>query len=177
PTGRFTWWVQRLQRGGTVLAPGRPDTPVQFIDARDAAAWMLLQAEQHTTGTFNLTGPAQALTMGHFLETGRQTLNPAATLQWVDEQFLLDQGVAPWSDLPVWLPTAQANLHTVNIARALATGLQCRPLQDTLRDTADWADQQASASPRGPDTNGPARPAVGLAPEREATLLATAPQG
>lgn len=180
PTGRFTWWVQRLQRGGTVLAPGLPGTPVQFIDARDAAAWMLQQAEHNTTGTVNLTGPAAPLTFGSFLETGRQTLNPAATLRWVDEQHLLDQGVAPWTDLPVWLPTSQAGLHTVNIALALATGLRCRPLQATLLDTAAWSDAQraADAAPvTAPATTGPARPAVGLSAEREAALLAGAPPG
>jgi len=169
PTGRFSWWVQRLQRGGPVLAPGEPDTPVQFIDARDAAAWMLLQAEQATTGVFNLTGPTQPLTMGRFLTQARDTLNPGAPLHWVAEQHLLDAGVAPWSDLPVWLPRAQAGLHQVDIARALASGLQCRPLAHTLQDTAQWL---AMAAPPAAAGTGPARPAVGLPAEREAALLA-----
>ena len=168
PTGRFTWWLQRLQRGGTVLAPGEPTTPVQFIDARDAAAWMLLQAERATTGVFNLTGPAQALTIGGLLEAARDTLNPAASLHWVGEQFLLDQGVAPWSDLPVWLPQAQAGLHGVNIARALASGLQCRPLVRTLQDTAQWA---GAAAPPAAPAGGLPRPPVGLSAQRESTLL------
>ena len=171
PTGRFTWWVQRLQRGGTVLAPGDPATPVQFIDARDAAAWMLLQAERATAGVFNLTGPVapEPLTMGAFLNSARATLNPGATLQWVGEQYLLDAGVAPWSDLPVWLPQAQGGLHRTPLARAVATGLQTRPLAHTLMDTATWAAMQAA--PKPPD-GGPARPAVGLAADREAALLA-----
>lgn len=169
PTGRFTWWVQRLQRGGTVLAPGDAATPVQFIDARDAAAWMLLQAERRTLGVFNLTGPPQPLSIGGLLETARETLNPAARLQWVGEQYLLDQGVAPWSDLPVWLPRGQADLHKVSIARALATGLTCQPLVDTLRDTAQWAAGAASTSAAA---DGPPRPSVGLSAEREAALLA-----
>ena len=168
PTGRFSWWLQRLQRGGTVLAPGDPSTPVQFIEARDAAAWMLLQASAGTTGIFNLTGPAQPLTIGGLLQAARQTLNPAAQLQWVDEKFLLDAGVAPWSDLPVWLPRAQAGLHGVDIARALATGLHCRPLADTLSDTARWLQDHV---PPPADATAPSRPPVGLAPEREAALL------
>ena len=168
PTGRFSWWVQRLQRGGTVLAPGDPSTPVQLIDARDAAAWMLLQATRHTTGVFNLTGPAHPITIGGLLDTARSTLNPAAQLQWVDEKFLLDAGVAPWSDLPVWLPRAQAGLHRVDIARALATGLQCRPLADTLSDTALWLQDRV---PPPADPAAPPRPPAGLAPEREAALL------
>ena len=168
PTGRWTWWVQRLKDGGEVLAPGHPGAPVQFIDARDAAGWMLDQAERGTVGAFNLTGPAQALTMGEFLNAAQATLNPAAQLRWVDEAFVLGEGVAPWSDLPVWLPQASQALHQVDIGRALATGLVCRPLVQTLRDTAAWATLPAATT----EATGPARPAVGLAPAREAALLA-----
>jgi 2'-hydroxyisoflavone reductase len=166
PTGRFTWWVRRMAAGGDVLAPGDPLGPVQFIDARDAAAWMLLQAERRTLGRFNLTGPGQPLTWGALLETAASALNPQARLEWVDEAFVLEQGLAPWSDLPVWLPRESAGLHQVAIGRALATGLQCRPLPQTLRETAAW-DQAAPAAPAG----GPPRPPVGLLPEREAALL------
>jgi 2'-hydroxyisoflavone reductase len=172
PTGRFTWWVQRMLRGGAVLAPGDPNTPVQFIDARDAAAWMLLQAERATPGVFNLTGPAQPLTIGGFLNTARDSLNPSASLHWAGEQFLLDQGVAPWSDLPVWLPAAQAGLHQTPITRALANGLQCRALAQTLQDTAAWAAQDAHGGmPATAPAGSPPRPQVGLQPEREAALL------
>ncbi len=167
PTGRFSWWVQRLQRGGAVLAPGDPATPVQFIDVRDAAAWMLLQAERATAGVFNLTGPAQSLTMGEFLARAREVLEPAAALHWVGEQYLLDQGVAPWSDLPVWLPRAEAGLHRTRIQRALDTGLHCRTLEQTLNDTAQWLSSAAA-----PPASAPTRPPPGLAPEREAALLA-----
>ncbi len=171
PTGRWTWWVQRLLRGGDVLAPGTPEAPVQFIDARDAAAWMLDQAERGSTGAFNLTGPTQPLTMGGFLDTARATLQPGARLHWVEEAFVLGAGVAPWSDLPVWLPRASQPLHQVDIGRALATGLHCRPLAQTLRDTAAWAAEPAAAPPPAASA-GPARPAVGLAPDSEAALLA-----
>jgi len=174
PTGRFTWWVQRFVRADSgdddeteVLAPGDPATPVQFIDARDAAAWMLHQAEAGHRGTCNLTGPESPATMGELLATARDTLAPASQLLWVDEAFLLEQGVAPWSDLPVWLPLAQSGVHRVDITRALDTGLQCRPWAQTLRDTAAWA---ATATPLAP--GGPLRPPVGLAPEREAALRA-----
>ncbi len=159
PTGRFTWWPQRLQRGGDVLAPGDPATPVQFIDVRDLAAWHLRQAEGGTAGLFNLVGPDEPLTIGGLLQAARDTLNPAAQLRWVDEAWLLAQGVQPWSDLPVWLPRAQAGMHRTDTRRARATGLRTRPLADTLRDTAAWA--QGRATPAG----------VGLAPEREAALL------
>jgi 2'-hydroxyisoflavone reductase len=170
PTGRFTWWAQRFVRaadGAEVLAPGDPAGPVQFIDARDAAAWMLLQAETGRTGIFNLTGPETPATMGALLDTARRTLAPAARLVWVDEAFLLGQGVAPWSDLPVWLPGSDAGLHRTHIARALASGLNCRPWAQTLADTAVWA-----ATAPAPALGVPLRPNVGLSPEREATLLA-----
>ena len=185
PTGRFTWWAQRFARaqaGSTVLAPGDPAGPVQCIDARDAAAWLLLQAERDGSGSssgdgggiFNLTGPNTPTTVGALMDTARQTLAPAARLEWVDEAFLLAQGVAPWTDLPVWLPRAQAHLHEVSIAAALARGLQCRPLAQTLADTAAWAQnfEQTSAQASPATDGGLPRPAVGLSPEREASLLA-----
>ena len=181
PTGRFTWWVQRFAHakpGETVLAPGDPNGPVQCIDARDAAAWLLLQAEGARTGgtggtggIFNLTGPTTAATMATLMDTARQTLAPGARLEWVSEAHLLAQGVAPWSDLPLWLPQAQAGLHAVCIGRALARGLHCRPLAQTIADTAAWVASVAPATPVAGE--GPPRPAVGLAPAREAALLAT----
>jgi 2'-hydroxyisoflavone reductase len=171
PTGRFTWWVQRLARGGTVLAPGTPDQPVQFIDVRDAAAWMLRQAEARAAGVVNLTGPATPLSLGAWLSRSRDLLAPGAVLQWVDEAFLLRSGVAPWTDLPLWLPREQAGLHRTDIGRALARGLACRPLEDTVRDTAAWAAAAAeSSAPAGAAQPLPRR-AVGLAAEREQQLL------
>jgi 2'-hydroxyisoflavone reductase len=165
PTGRFTWWVQRLARKdltSDVLAPGPPDSPVQFIDVRDIAAWTLLQAERATAGVYNLNGPNRPLTMGEFLQTAREALRPSANLVWVDEAFLSAQGVAAWSDLPVWLPTASSAMHRTPTAKAQTTGLTCRVLAQTLIDTQAWC--HASQEPT--------RSGVGLTPEREARLLA-----
>ncbi len=174
PTGRFSWWVRRLLRGGEVLAPGDPAAPVQFIDVRDLAAWMLRQAEAGGTGAFNLTGPVGGTTMGGLLEAARAALNPPATLTWLDEATLLAAGVAPWMELPLWLPAAQATLHRTDIARAVATGLATRPLAETLCDTAAWLDtlpgEDAVMPPAQP--GGPPRPMPGLDPAREAALLA-----
>lgn len=173
PTGRFTWWCERLLRGGDVLAPGDGTTPVQMIDVRDLAAFMLRLAERQITGTFNATGPVAPpeapLTMRVLLETARATLNPAATLTWVDEAFLLREGVRPWVDLPVWLDHANAGLSTARVGRAAAAGLACRPLECTLRDTAAWA---AAEAPAASAAEGPPRPPVGLDAAREAKLLA-----
>lgn len=101
--------------------------------------------------------------MGALLDAARATLNPAATLRWVDEAWLLDKGVKPWSELPIWLPPDVKALHQIDIGRALATGLSCRPVAQTLADTAAWA-------------KGLALPAdIGLSLEREADLLTRAP--
>ena len=175
PTGRFTWWVERLARGGTVLAPAPADAPVQFIDARDAAAWHLRQAEAGRAGTFNLTGPvreaASPLTMSAFLDIARAALGTAAEFVWADEDFLVAQGVAPWSDLPVWVPRSGAAMHRTDITRAVLAGLQTRPLAQTVVDTLAWV-RQASAPATPATPGGPPRPAVGLTPEREAAVLA-----
>ena len=188
PTGRFTWWAERFARADAdaeadagadanadaddaeVLAPGDPLGPVQCIDARDAAAWLLHQADACTGGACNLTGPELPLTMGEFLATAQRTLAPASRLCWVDEAFLLQQGVAPWSELPVWLPAASSGMHRIDISRALATGLQCRPLAQTFADTAAWAARQGDQPTLPPAT--PPRPPVGLSREREAALRA-----
>jgi 2'-hydroxyisoflavone reductase len=161
-TERFGWWARRVQRGGSVLAPGTPQDPVQFIDARDAAAFMLALAERGQGGAYNLNGPTEPLTMGAWLETLRDELRPDAVLQWVDAQVLLDQGVAPWSDLPLWLPPALAGMHRTRIERALAAGLRCRPLAQTVRDAAAWLGSRPAPTQHPP----------GITPEREAELLA-----
>jgi 2'-hydroxyisoflavone reductase len=164
PTERFTWWVRRVAAGGDVLAPGNPAAPVQFIDARDAAGWLLQAAAAGTRGVFNLTGPVRApgdpLTMGEFLATAVEVLAPAARLHWLGERFLLDQDVVPWTELPVWVPSESAGIHQVDIRRAVGCGLQNRPLAATLADTAAWA------------AGVPAQAGTGLAAEREASLLA-----
>lgn len=165
PTGRFTWWVQRFARaapGEAVLAPGDGSAPVQFIDARDVAAFHLRHAEAGSTGVFNVTGPREPLTMGGLITALRDSLAPQAEPLWVSEDLLLAEGVAPWSELPVWLPQAQANLHRASIAAALAAGLRCRPLADTIADTAAWAATGAPAAGNG------------LLPAREAALLQAA---
>jgi 2'-hydroxyisoflavone reductase len=163
PTGRFTWWMQRFVRGGVVVCPGVPSAPLQFIDARDAAAFMLRQAEAARSGVFNLTGPLAPLTMGAFFERARAVLSPSAALRWVSEARLLNAGVEPWSELPLWVPAETAGLHAVDITRARAAGLRCRAIDDTLRDTAAWV-----ASGAAPNVA-----SVGLSGAREAALLAS----
>ncbi len=137
PTRRFCYWVRRIAEGGEVLAPGSPTRGVQFIDARDVAEWIIDMAGRRTTGSYNVTGPAESLSMGSLLERIASVTGSGARPTWVDEGFLLERGVAPWTDLPIWLPGDANGILKIDIGRALASGLNIRPLEDTIRDVLD----------------------------------------
>jgi 2'-hydroxyisoflavone reductase len=142
PTDRFTYWPWRVSLGGEVLAPGRPERPVQFIDVRDLAEWTVHMVEAQEARVFNATGPAGQVTMGRLLETARQAAGSLdARLTWVDEAFLEENKVQPWTELPLFLPeqdSSMAGMNMVSIARALQAGLTFHSLEDTLRVTLDW---------------------------------------
>src|SRR5947208_15776504 len=131
-TDRFTYWPVRVDRGGEVLAPGNPNDPVQFIDARDLAEWTVRIVENRETGIYNATGPAKPLGIGGMLDEIKVALKSNATFTWVNEEFLAQQKVEPWSDMPVWTGK-DSGLARTNISRALAKGLTFRPLADTAR--------------------------------------------
>jgi 2'-hydroxyisoflavone reductase len=135
PSDRFTYWPARIERGGEVLAPGRPERQVQFIDARDLARWTLYLIKKGATGVFNATGPAEAITMKELLATCRLVAGHGGECTWVTEEFLTDEGVAPYSDMPLWIPCED---DTVDCSRAQSSGLTYRPLSDTVRDTLEW---------------------------------------
>ena len=163
PTDRFTYWPRRVAAGGTVLAPGRPETPVQFIDVRDLAGWTIRMVEEHRTGVYNATGPDRELSLGEVLETSKAVTESDAEIVWVPEAFLLERDVAPWSELPLWLPDTEEyrGFHRNDVGRALGAGLTFRPLADTIRDTLNWdADQPADRELQ-----------AGMEAEREAALL------
>ncbi|HSN91879.1 MAG TPA: NAD-dependent epimerase/dehydratase family protein [Anaeromyxobacteraceae bacterium] len=165
PTDRFTYWPVRLARGGEVLAPGDGKDPVQIVDVRDLAAWMVELVERGVTGTFNAAGPARTLTMGEMLAACGEAAGGAAQLTWVPAPFLEKEGVAPWSDMPVWVPAGpDAGFAQVSNARAVAAGLRFRPAAETARDTLAWwrtLPEERRAKLR-----------AGLAPEREIEVLA-----
>ncbi|HEX6185113.1 MAG TPA: NAD-dependent epimerase/dehydratase family protein [Pyrinomonadaceae bacterium] len=138
---RFTYWPRRVAEGGDVLAPGDPARPVQFIDARDLAEWMLLSAERRLTGTFNASGPDYTLTFGRFLEECRAATGGDARFVWVDERFLLDAGLGQWMEVPLWTDSSDERnryFQAISVERAVAAGLKFRPLAETVRDTLAW---------------------------------------
>lgn len=168
-TERSSYWPKRVAEGGEVLAPGRPGRPVQLVDVRDLSSWLLRLAGTRTQGVFNGTGPATPLTMERFLDTCRAATGSDARFTWMDEAFLLDRKVGPYSEMPLWVPEENHAFETVNCARAIAAGLTYRPLADTVRDTLAWA-RTLPPGPRERRVLGVTIPGA-ITREREAGLL------
>ena len=138
PTDRFTYWPHRVDEGGEVLAPEGPDVPVQFIDARDLADFTIASIKAQRTGTYNVVSPADQTKMGDLLETSRKVSQNDASFSWVDEKFLLEKGIDPFADLPLWIPKKDQNFFRVSSEKALGQGLEIRPLELSVRDTLGW---------------------------------------
>jgi 2'-hydroxyisoflavone reductase len=162
PTDRFSYWPHRVAQGGEVLAPGEPDAPVQFIDVRDIAAWVVMATAQRLTGPYNVTGPDQPLTMVGLLAACRAETGSDADLTWVDETFLLRHEIEPFVEMPFWLPADSAGILAVDTSKAQAAGLHCRPLPETIAATLAWLRTR-------PDDH---VWRAGISAEREAALLA-----
>ena len=156
PTGRFTYWPHRVARGGDVLVPGPAWRPIQLVDVRDLAAWIVTAAEERLSGAFNATGPA---TMGAVLDAARRASGSTARAVEVDDAFLTGQGVGEWMELPLWIDPSNddwRHFMDVDASRATAAGLTFRPLDETV----------AGALAEAALVEG-----VGLTPERETELL------
>jgi 2'-hydroxyisoflavone reductase len=151
PTDRFTYWPRRVAQGGDVLAPGRPQRPVQVIDARDLASWCVQLAETRTTGVFNAAGPDTLLTMQMLLDACRVVTGSDARFTWIDDDRLLAAGVAPWTELPLWIPEPDIDAGGMLLAdnrRAIAAGLRFRAIEDTIHATHAWdSSEHASVTP------------------------------
>jgi len=162
-TDRFTYWPARVDRCGTVLAPGTPDDPLQVIDARDLARWMIHLAETQTSGVFNAV--ASPSTMGALIDACLEFGASDPTIEWVDADTLERLNLQPWADLPAWVPARgeYAGFAQRSNQRALAVGLKTTSLQDTVRDTLAWW--------RSLDAERRVLRA-GLSPERERAVLA-----
>jgi 2'-hydroxyisoflavone reductase len=136
---RLPWWVRRIAEGGRVPAPGDPRQPVQLVDARDLAAFMLGLADQGIAGAFNGTAPAGEQTMAEVLEAAVSATGSGAELVWIPDARLQELDVEAWTELPLWIPAAEfPGTWTVGTARAQAAGLRCRPVAETVADVWQW---------------------------------------
>jgi len=137
PSDRFTYWLRRIKFGGDVLVP-RPDQRVQFIDVRDLATFILRSAEDGNEGTFLATGPAEPLTVGEFLSACQRELDCKAFFTCTSDEFLLEHGVEPFEELPLWVPRELEGFMSLDCSKARSKGLFCRPLAETIADTFQW---------------------------------------
>jgi 2'-hydroxyisoflavone reductase len=161
PTDRFTYWVSRIARGGDVLAPDRPDAPTQIIDARDLADFIIQLIEQDISGLFHATG--ETVSLETVFQTCKMVGGSDANFKWASVDFLNQNKVAPWTDMPIWLPDVgeYAGFARVDMSKAVSAGLKLSSLNETVKDTLEWAlglpdDYKMKA---------------GLKPEREKELL------
>ncbi len=157
---RFTWWPVRIDRGGEILAPGDRDAVVQMIDARDLADWMLHCVEGRVVGVFNAVGYDGVVTMEEVLYGCKCATSTPGSLTWVDEEFLAENKVGPWMQMPLWIPRDGRRVYANS--RARKEGMRFRPLADTIRDTLQWAKTERGERPFR---------STGLAAERERELL------
>jgi len=158
PTGRFTYWPMRVSQGGEVLAPGDPDAPVQIIDVRDLAAWVVTSVERKLSGAFNVAGREHVITMAEVLDLCRRECGPC-TFTWLNDEFLLEHGVV-MRDFPLWAPNA-GGAALIETAKARGEGLVCQDIRATVHDTFVWATGSSA----------PPRPRHWLSKERERALL------
>jgi 2'-hydroxyisoflavone reductase len=137
---RLTYWVARVARGGEVLAPGRPDCAVQFIDVRDLAEWTVRMIEGKSSGVYNATGLPNTTTMERLLNTCKEVSNSDAYFTWVDDIFLLQENIEAWSEIPLWFPENESfkGFMFTSIEKAIGAGLTFRPLSETVKATLDW---------------------------------------
>jgi 2'-hydroxyisoflavone reductase len=155
PTGRFTYWPHRIARGGEVLVPGPSEHRVQFVDVRDLANWVVDLSERKVVGRFNAIN--EGVSWQTLAETCRNVTDSNATFTYVDGDYLAEQGVGEWMELPLWLHDPEAvGMHKTDVSRAVGEGLTFRPLDDTIRGTLEEAETTDDA---------------GMAPGREQEIL------
>ena len=158
PTDRFSYWPVRAARGGTMLAPEALDYQLQVIDARDQAAWIIRSIEANVTGAFNVAGDS-SLTLGQVIEAAVELSGSDVTVRAVSAEMMAEYEIQPWQEFPLYVPMdGYEGFHHFSVAKALANGLEFRPIKDTIRDILDWYDLDQPLK-------------IGLKPEREAELL------
>jgi nucleoside-diphosphate-sugar epimerase len=166
--GRLPWWLGRIERGGDVLAPGRPDRPLQYVDARDLASWMLDALIAGHAGPVDVISPPGHATTRTLLESCIAATGSDARLVWVPEGVIAEAGVEPWTQLPCWVPESGefAGFLESDTSHAVDLGLTCRPITATVTDTWKWM-RSAPMPEQRPD-----RPVHGIPAELEQEVLA-----
>jgi nucleoside-diphosphate-sugar epimerase len=162
-SGRLAWWLNRIARGGQILAPGEPDDPIRPVDVRDLASFIVNLIVEGHGGVFNATGPTGRDTIGGLLDAAQRVTGGIGTPVWVDSGWLIEQGVRQWTELPMW--RTAPGTWAIDPSRAEAAGLACRPLLETVADTWAWI------SGGGQPVVSERRALHGLDPDREAALL------
>jgi nucleoside-diphosphate-sugar epimerase len=166
--GRMPWWLRRIERGGDVLAPGPREMPIQYIDGRDLAAWLLHAADERLSGTFNAVSRPGHATMGSLLDAALAATGSDARLVWTDPEAIEAAGIQPWIELPVWVPPVgeDAAIHDGDVSAIFAAGLMCRPVTQTVADTWRWLQDEGDPPVREGGLK------HGLDPDREREVLA-----
>ncbi|QPC82775.1 NAD-dependent epimerase/dehydratase family protein [Phototrophicus methaneseepsis] len=165
PTNRYPYWVGRIAKGGEVLLPDAASQPVQWVDARDLANFTLDMTEALETGIYNVTGPDRRLTFGEYIDYCERVGKASVSLRWTDPDWLLENEVTPFMEMPMWVPQQMMNPEVfmgVNVDKAINAGLKFRPQEETMQDTLDWLNSLDGEVPG----------AAGLDPEKEQALLA-----
>jgi nucleoside-diphosphate-sugar epimerase len=167
--GRLPWWLNRLALGGRVPAPGPRARPLQYVDGRDLAAWCLDAARSGLHGVFNVVSEPGHTTMGALLDHATRTTGSRAELVWISPETIESAGVSGWTHLPIWVPPTGelAALHDCDVSAALATGLRCRPVEETVDDTWAWLRREGT-----PDQPSDRAGRLGLSEQQEKRLLA-----
>ena len=157
---RFTYWTKRVSEGGTILAPGKPNRRVRVINARDLADWIVRMAENRKAGIYNATGAEDGLTMEKMLTEMRDASASDAEFVWASDDFLDEQKVEAWTEMPLWIPEQYNGIFEVKNDKAINDGLKFRPLSETIKETLDWIRVRGDEPLK-----------VGMEPEREKELL------
>jgi len=166
PTDRFTYWVHRGGAGGEMVAPAPADYGLQWVDARDLAAFVLRLAEGATSGVFGVVDRAPTMTLGALIGESAAAAGADTSVTWIDDAFIDDvfageeAGDDPHEAFPLWWPEGPG-FHAFDPSRAFGAGLVCRAPEETVRDTLAW-DRSRARTPM----------AAGLSSERERSLLA-----
>ncbi|ASZ17338.1 SDR family oxidoreductase [Bacillus paranthracis] len=146
-TDRLPYWIQRVAKGGKVLVPGRKDRPVQIVDIKDVAYFGLNMAEKNKAGIFNVTGPNDELTMEELLNTCKKVTNSDAEFVWVDESFMSEHNVQPWTEMPLWIPETfplegetkpWKGGFSISVENTVKEGLTFRRIEETVTDVYEW---------------------------------------